>query len=123
MRLPYLDQKIPLHWGEAGQLAHAIEWVLTRQLLPPERPTLTMALSFGPLTRVGTRLLARQRQEQRRVGKPPRKPRLFTLRYDEVAALLVILPLAPAAGAAWGEVQRVSLNLEQYITFAPGASS
>ncbi len=73
MRLPHLDQRIPLHWGEAGQLAYAIEWVLTRQLLPPERPTLLMVLSFGPLTRVGTRLLARQRQEQRRVG-PPRGP-------------------------------------------------
>jgi hypothetical protein len=117
MRLPYLDQKIPLHWGEAQQLATAIEWVLTQQLVPPERPTLKMVLSFGPLTRLGTRLLARQRQEARRIGPPPRKPRLFTLRYDEVAALLVILPLAPAAGAAWGEVHRVSLNLERYIDF------
>jgi hypothetical protein len=47
-----------------------------------------------PLTRVGTRLLARQLQAARRSGPPPRKPRLFTLRYDEVAALLVILPRA-----------------------------
>jgi hypothetical protein len=117
MRLPNLDQKIPLHWGEAQQLAAAIEWVLTQQLIPPVRPTWQMVLSFGPLTRVGTRLLARQRQEQRRIGPPPRKPRLFTLRYDEVAALLVILPLAPAAGAAWGEVHRASLNLEQFVDF------
>lgn len=119
MRLPHLDQHIPLHWGEAQQLAHAIEWVLTQQLAPPARPGLRLVLSFGPLTRVGTRLLARCRQEQRHVGAPPRKPRFFTLRYDEVAALLVIWPLAPAAGAAWGEVQRVSLNLERYIDFTP----
>jgi hypothetical protein len=117
MRLPNLDQKIPLHWGEAQLLAAAIEWVLTQQLVPPVRPALKMVLAFGPLTRVGTRLLARQRQEQRRIGPPSRKPRLFTLRYDEVAALLVILPLAPAAGAAWGEVHRASLNLERYIDF------
>ena len=119
MRLPDLDQKIALHWSEAQQLAVAIEWVLTQQLVPPVHPTLKMVRAFGALTRVGTRLLARQRQEARRLGPPPRKARLFTLRYDEVAALLVILPQAPAAGAAWGEVQRVSLNLEHFVDFPP----
>lgn len=117
MRLPHLDQRIPLHWGEAGQLAHAIEWVLTQQLLPPERPTLLMVLSFGPLARVRSRLLARARQERHHVGPVPKRPRKYTLRYDEVAGLMLILPLAPAAGLAWGEIQQASLRLEQFIDF------
>jgi hypothetical protein len=117
MRLPHLDQRIHLHWGEATQLAHAIEWVMCQQLEPPARPTATMVLSFGPLYRVRGRLLARQLAEQHYVGPPPTKPWKLTLRYDEVAALLKILPRAPSAGLAWGEVQRVSLNLERVIEF------
>ncbi len=118
MRLPHLDQRIHLHWGEAAQLAAAIEWVLCAQLEPPARPRLAMALSFGPLYRVRGRLLGRQRSEQHHVGPKPSKPWRLTLRYDEVAALMLILPSAPAAGLAWGEVQRVSLNLERVMTFS-----
>jgi hypothetical protein len=117
MRLPHLDQRIHLHWGEAGQLANAIEWVLCQQLEPPARPKLAMVLSFGALYRVRGRLQARHRQEHHCQGPIPKKPWRLTLRYDEVAALMFILPLAPAAGLAWGEVQRVSLNLEQVIQF------
>lgn len=115
MRLPQLDQRIEVQWGEAAQLAYAIEWVLCAQL--EGRPTVAMVLSFGPLTRVRSRLLARARQEQHHVGPVPKKPRTYTLRYDEVAGLMLILPLAPAAGRAWGEVQRVSLNLERFVDF------
>ena len=115
MKLPHLDQRIHLHWGEAKQLAAAIEWVLCAQLEPPARPTMAMVLSFGALYRVRGRLQARHRQEQHHVGPLPKKPWRLTLRYDEVAALLLILPIAPAAGLAWGEVQRVSLNLAQVI--------
>jgi hypothetical protein len=120
MRLPHLDQQIALHWGEAAQLAYAIEWVLTGQLTlqPPARVPVQMLLCFGPLTRVGTRLLARARQERHYVGTVPTKARQMVLRYDEVAALLHILPSAPAAGLAWGAVQRVSLNLERYVNFS-----
>ena len=119
MRLPYLDQKIFLRWGEAAQLAHAIEWVLTGQLTlqPPDRVPVKMLLCFGPLTRVGTRLLARARQERQHVGVVSTKTRQLVLRYDEVASLLHILPAAPAAGGAWGDVQRVSLNLERFVAF------
>jgi hypothetical protein len=117
MRLPHLDQRIHLHWGEAEQLASAIEWVLCQQLEPPARPKLAMVLSFGALYRVRGRLLSRQLQEQHHVGPLPEKPWRLTLRYDEVAALLLILPKAPAAGLAWGELQRVSLNLDRVIDF------
>ena len=120
MRLPQLDQRIEVRWGEAAQLAYAIEWVLAQQLTlqEPARVSVRMLLSFGPLTRVGTRLLARARQERQHVGPVPTRTRQLVLRYDEVAGLLYILPLAPAAGGAWGEVQRVSLNLERFVDFA-----
>jgi hypothetical protein len=117
MRLPHLDQRIHLHWGEAEQLASAIEWVLCQQLDPPARPTATMVLSFGSLYRVRGKLQARQWQEQHHIGTRPKKPWRLTLRYDEVTALLLIQPQAPAAGLAWGEIHRVSLNLEQVINF------
>ena len=116
MRLPHLDQRILLHWGEAQQLASAIEWVMAGQLElePPARVSSTLVLSFGPLFRVRGRLLARARHH---AGPLPRKPWRLTVRYDEVVALLRILPLAPAAGLAWGQVQQASLNLERYIDF------
>ncbi|MVN77728.1 hypothetical protein GO988_15450 [Hymenobacter sp. HMF4947] len=117
MRLPHLDQRIHLPWGEAGQLAQAIEWVLCRQLEPPARPTLALVLSFGPLYRVRGRLLARHWVEQHHVGERPRRPWRLSLRYEEVAALLLIWEQAPAAGGAWGEIQRVSLNLTRYVDF------
>lgn len=118
MRLPHLDQRIALGWGEAQQLADAIEWVMCQQLEPPARPAVTMVLSFGPLYRVRGRLRGRQYREAHHAGPLPKRPWQLTLRYDEVAALLHILPSAPAAGLAWGEVQRASLRLEQFIQFA-----
>lgn len=119
MRLPHLDQKILLYWGEAEQLATAIEWVLCEQLeLPqPARPKGKMALSMGPLNRVRNKLLGRQLVEKRHIGPRPRKPWAFTLRYDDVVALLYILPVAPQAGEAWDQIYRASLNLEQTIDF------
>jgi len=117
MRLPHLDQLIHLHWGEAGQLANAIEFVMCQQLEPEARPSGTMVLSFGPLYKVRGRLHGRQYREQHHIGPRPKKPWKLTLRYDEVAALRRILDVAPPAGLAWGEIQRASLNLEQYIDF------
>ena len=119
MRMPELDQCIEVRWGEAAQLAHAIEWVLCGMLEPPARPTVAMVLSFGPLTRVRTRLVARARQEKHHEGPLPKQPRKYTLRYDEVAGLMLILPIAPAAGLAWGEIQQASMRLERFIDFTP----
>jgi hypothetical protein len=120
MRLPHLDQRIHLHWGEAGQLAEALVWVLCQHLESPVPRPLAMVLALGPLYRVQARLQARRRLEQHHAGPPPRKPWRLTLRYDEVAALMLVLPQAPAAGLAWGEIQRVSLNLSRYVDFAQG---
>lgn len=118
MRLAHLDQKIPLHWGEAGQLAHALAAVLVDSALEelPPRP-LSLVLSFGPLNKVRARLASRAAAERAHVGKPPKKPRLLTLRYDEVAALMRVLHDAPPAGLLWGEIQKASLRLERYIAF------
>ena len=114
MRLPHLDQKIALHWSEAGQLAQAIGEVLYGAGTPRSLP---LVLAMGPLERVRHRLSVRAAMEQLHVGLPARRPWRLTLRYDEVAALMLILPLAPLAGLAWGEIQRVSLNLTRYVDF------
>ena len=114
MRLPQLDQKIELHWGEAGLLALSIAEVVYTRVLPQP---LTSALALGALTRVYQRVAAQAAKEHLHVGLPSRRPWRLTLRYEEVAALMYILPTAPAAGRVWGEVQRVSLNLEQVIGF------
>jgi hypothetical protein len=117
MRLPQLDQKIELYWGEAALLASSIaEVVYTRALPQP----LTSALALGALARVYQRVAAHAAKEQIQVGLPSRRPWRLTLRYDEVAALMYILPTAPGAGRVWGEVQRVSLNLDHVIAFELG---
>jgi hypothetical protein len=116
MRLPHLDQRVPLHHGEATLLAWSVEWWLTLQVAADSPRSIRTVLAMSPLERVKLRLAARARQEK---DKPaPRKPRHFTLRYDEVAALMLILPVAPAAGGAWGAVQQASFRLENVINFA-----
>lgn len=119
MRLPHLDQKILLHWGEAEQLANAIGWVLCEQLdmRHPARPKGKMSLSMGPLNRVRNKLLGRQRVEKWHSGPRPRKPWKFTLYYDDVIALNYIMPIAPQAGEAWDQIFQARLYLEQYIDF------
>jgi hypothetical protein len=76
-----------------------------------------MVLSFCPLTRVRSRLLARASQEHHHIGFLPKQSRKFTLRYEEVTALMYILPIAPEAGLAWGEIQQASLTLARFISF------
>lgn len=118
MRLPHLDQRIHLHWGEAGLLAEALVQVLCQELEHPAPRPLATVLALGPLYRVRGRLLARALAEQRHQGLPPHgRPWRLTLRYEEVAALMLVLAQAPLAGLAWGEIQRVSLNLTQYLDF------
>lgn len=115
MRLPQLDQKIELYWSEAGLLAESITEGIYQQARP--RP-LTGVLALGALARVYQRAAARAAMERLHVCLPTRRPWRLTLRYDEVAALMYILPAVPAARRVWGEVQRVSLNLEQVIDFS-----
>ncbi|MGI4759594.1 MAG: hypothetical protein ACRYF0_02720 [Janthinobacterium lividum] len=120
MRLAHLDQRILLHWGDAALLANAVEHVLCEQLelAQPARPTWEMALAMGPLYRVRARLLGRAGVERHFQGPRPRTPWKLTLRYDELVALMFILPEAPAAGQAWGAVQQASFLLERYVNFS-----
>lgn len=118
--MPHLDQRIPLHPGEAGQLAYAVGWMLDAIATGEQPHAVATVLSLAPLARVLARLEARQRSEAQRPGPPPRKPRDFVVRYDELTALMRLLPEAPAAGLAWGNIQRASLNLERWIDFATG---
>jgi hypothetical protein len=117
MRLPHLDQCIHLHWGEAGLLAEALVHVLCQEVEQPVPRPLATVLSLGPLFRVRGRLLARQLREQYHQGPRPAKPWRLTLRYEEVAALMLVLGRAPAAGLVWGEIQQASFRLERYIDF------
>jgi hypothetical protein len=119
VRLPHLDQKIDLYWGDAALLANAIEHVLCEQieLEHPARPTWEMALAMGPLYRVRARLLGRAGVERQHHGPPPSRPWKLTLRYDELVALMFILPRAPLASQAWGAVQQASFALERFIAF------
>ena len=138
MRLPHLDQLIPLARGEAGLLAQALAGLLAdaeRQLCAigyQAGPPLTrqQVLTQQPLASLGRRLLARHRQEQLRLprsgaGRAP--ARLLRVRYDELVAVLasraalghVNLGLTEnlQLQRVLGEFQRASLNLTGYIRF------
>lgn len=126
MRLPHLDQLIPLERGEAGLLARALAVLVEDALLRPPMSS-DDALLLTPLARLGKRLLARHQQEQLRPPKPGTKTKARTLRvaYDELTAVaktrqsLYYTTLAEEEKLqlqrVLGEFQRISLNLQCYI--------
>jgi hypothetical protein len=117
MRLPHLDQLIDLHRGEAAQLLGAIAAVAPVRSRPVAAPLL---LALPVLGRLGKRLQALDQRERRVVGPPPRRPRRFRLRHDEVIALMLYVFPAPGivARVPLGRVQQVSLSLARWIDFA-----
>ena len=136
MRLPHLDQLIPLERGEAGLLARALATMLedarhsaTGRAAPHQRLTPAGALRLGPFTSLGKRLVARHNQEQARPLQPGRRPqaRPVRVRYDELVAVLESRAALPYTNLAeteklqlqrvLGEFQRHSLSLECYIRF------
>ena len=136
MRLPHLDQLIPLERGEAGLLARAIAVLLSEaqriakgQANKGLRLTPIRALQLTPLTKLGKRLVARHNQEQARPLKAGRRPAARTLGVrDELVAVLDSRASLYDTGVAetekWqlqrvlGEFQRHSLNLERCLDFA-----
>jgi len=136
MKLPHLDQFIPLERGEAGLLAQALA-VLVEDALrvvlsehaPRERERLTpeQLLKLTPLASLGKRLVARHRQEQGRPLKPGKRPAARPVRvaYNELLAVLESRSSLYYTSLAevekiqlqrvLGEFQRYSLNLECYI--------
>ncbi|RZL04782.1 MAG: hypothetical protein EOO62_20500 [Hymenobacter sp.] len=136
MKLPHLDQLIPLERGEAALLAQALAVLLedVHPIVYQERPTglrLTpgLALQLTPLTKLGKRLVARHRQEQARPLKPGNRPpaRPVRVHYDELVAVLQNRSALTYTNLAeveklqlqrvLGEFQRYSLSLECYINF------
>ena len=136
MRLPHLDQLIPLERGEAGLLAQALAILLKdvhpivyQERNPGLRLTPELALQLTPLTNLGKRLVARHNQEQARPRKPGKRPaaRPVRVRYDELVAVLQNRASLYYTNLAeteklqlqrvLGEFQRYSLGLECYINF------
>jgi hypothetical protein len=128
MRLPHLDQLVPLERGEAGLLARALAGLVEDAFRRPPM-TLAQALQLTPMVSLGKRLVARHCQEQLRPLRPGKRPpaRPLRVRYDELVAVLENRAALSYTNLAeteklqlqrvLGEFQRASLNLECYIRF------
>ncbi|RZK34685.1 MAG: hypothetical protein EOO57_10635 [Hymenobacter sp.] len=130
MRLPHLDQLVPLERGEAGLLARAVA-VLVRDVTHSQTPVpLVELLTFAPLATLAKTLHQRHQREQLvpvRPGRRPLRPWQLRVRYDQLAALLhhrlalFYCGLSEAenlqlAGIV-GKFQQKSLNLSTWIRF------
>jgi hypothetical protein len=128
MKLPHLDQLIPLERGEAGLLSAALAVLVADAIeRPPMAPS--DALLLTPLGALGRRLVARRNQELQRPPRPGKKSvaRPLRVHYDELAAVHQVRYALYYTGLAeteklqlqrvLGEFQRHSLGLECYIRF------
>jgi len=128
MRLPHLDQRVPLERGEAGLLARALA-LRVQELTHAEQPAPAVAvLTLSPLATLGKTLLALQQREQ---ATPPsraprrRKPRLVRVRYDQLVALHLHRFALPHESfgeaeqlqlqAILGKFQQQALNLTRWV--------
>ena len=126
MKLPHLDQLVPLERGEAGLLARAVA-VLVRDVTQAQRPVpLVEMLTFAPLATLTKKLLHRHQREQLTPGSSA-KLRPLRVSYDQLVALLL------NHGALYhcdlseeenlqlrgilGKFQQKSLNLSTWIKF------
>ncbi|MDO7875524.1 hypothetical protein Q5H93_12340 [Hymenobacter sp. ASUV-10] len=137
MKLPHLDQLVPLERGEAWLLARAVQ-VLVDDVYKAERPVPALeVLMTLPLAALLRNLVLRHQRELLRPPKAPKpgkrpkrpKPQVFRVSYDQLAALHV-QRLALFHGGALseqenrqlqgvvGKFHRESLNLDQRIRFA-----
>lgn len=130
MRLPYLDQRVPLARGEAGLLARAVA-VLVRDVTHSSQPVpLVELLTVGPLAALTAALLRRHQREQLTPVVPgrPVKPQLLRVPYDQLAALLLHRLALPYCGLSEqenllltgivGKFQQKALNLDQWASLA-----
>lgn len=133
MKLPHLDQLVPLERGEAGLLARAVS-VLVRDVTHAERPVpLVDAITLTPLAALGKNLARLHELEQRpprtRPGRCPRllqsRPRLLRVPYDQLAVLMLHRLALPHCDLSTqeklqlqvvlGKFQQKSLNLQHWI--------
>jgi hypothetical protein len=129
MRLPHLDQYVPLERGEAGLLARALA-LLVQDGTQAQRPVpYVEMLTFAPLCQLGKKLLQHHRREQLTPARPKRfpKPKQLRVPYDQLVALhlhrfaLQHCSLCEQENlqlqAILGKFQQQSLNLRQWIGF------
>ena len=130
MKLPHLDQLVPLERGEAGLLAKALT-ALVRELTYAQEPVpLVQMLTFTPLAALARKLHQLHLREQvtpvRPTRRPP-KPRQLRVSYDQLVALMVHRARLCADGLSEeenlqvrvlvGKFQQKTLNLSQWIRF------
>lgn len=129
MRLPHLDQLVPLARGEAGLLAQALA-VLVRDVTHATRPVPAVELlTVGPLAALGRALLQRQLREQIDPVLGLGRPRLLRVRYDQLAALRLHHAALFHCGlteqenlqlvGVVGKFQQKALNLSHWVSFQP----
>ena len=129
MKLPHLDQLVPLERGEAGLLARAVA-VLVQDITNAKRPVPYLEmLTFTPFCNLGKKLLQHHRREQLTPVRPKRfpKPKQLRVTYDQLVALhlnrfaLNYCNLSEEENfqlqAILGKFQQKSLNLSQWIRF------
>ena len=129
MRLPHLDQYVPLERGEAGLLARAVA-VLVQNVTQATRPVPYLEmLTFTPFCNLGKKLLQHHRREQLTPARPKRfpKPKQLRVPYDQLVALhhnrfaLNYCNLSEEENfqlqAILGKFQQKALNLGQWIRF------
>ena len=132
MKLPHLDQLVPLERGEAGLLARSLAVLMSDATLRPPMSRWE-ALQLTPLASLGRRLLGRHEQEQRRplrpsAGRRPPAPRPFRVRYDELVVVhenrtaLLYTNLSESEQlqlqVLLGKFHQKSLNLDHCIKFS-----
>lgn len=134
MKLPHLDQLVPLERGEAGVLAEALA-VLVRDVTQTAKPVNAMeAITLPAVAALATKLARLHQRELNAPVRPGRRPRPrhFRVSYDQLAVLLHYRGVLHYCGlgevellqlqAALGRFQQQSLNLEHLIRFSGGTA-
>jgi len=129
MRLPHLDQYVPLERGEAGLLARALA-LLVQDVTQATRPVPSLEmLTLAPFCNLGKELLKIHHREQLTPARPKRllKPKQLRVPYDQLVALhhhryaLRYCTLSPEENlqlqVLLGKFQQKALNLGQWIRF------
>jgi hypothetical protein len=120
MKLPHLDQRVPLDRGDAGILAKALA-VLVRDV------THAICLPLmAALTKKLATVDAREQLQPLKPGKRP-KPRNFRIPYDQLAVLMHHRSPLFYCGldqvemlqlqVVLGKFQQKALNIDNYIRF------
>jgi hypothetical protein len=130
MKLPHLDQLVPLDRGDAGVLAKALA-VLVRDVTHATKPVSYMqAITLPALAALTKKLATVHHREQERPVVPNKrpKPRNFRVSYDQMAVLMHSRAPLHYCGlddieqlqlqVVLGKFHQKSLNLSTWIKFS-----